>query len=244
MSVSRTMSASGTRPSPENLLYRSRIEICRILDALAQEHSRISADIRGGHLFVSRILSVAPETGHFTVAYSAHKSINAMVLDSPVVEFTATDRRDLHFSFEASSPEETQLDGQPAIQFGLPKALLLHNRREHQRIPVAGEVSLRCVADAAGVIPFESHITDVSHDGLGCLIYDPGVNLEPGTILRGNRVVLPNGEVVTADLELRHVETIPLPDGTTARRAGFRFLQNQGEVARLVNVFIKEPDRN
>lgn len=238
------MSTSGTKPSPGNLLYRSRIEICRTLDTLALEHSRISADIKGGHLFASRILSVDPETGHFTVAYSAHKSINAMVLDSPSVEFTATGRHDLHFSFEASAPEETQLDGQPAIQFALPKALLLHNRREHQRIPVSGEVSLRCIADAAGVIPFESHITDVSHDGLGCLIYDPGVNLEPGTTLRQNRVILPNGDAVTADLELRHIETIALPDGTTARRAGFRFVHKQGEVARLVNVFIKELDRN
>lgn len=231
------------RTRPDNLLYRSRIEICRILDTLAQEHSRISADIRAGHLFVSRILAVDAETGHFTVAYSAHKAINATVLDTPAIEFTATDRNDLHYSFEASAPEETQFEGQPAIQFDLPRALLLHNRREHQRIPVAGEASLRCVADASGVLPFESHITDVSQDGLGCLIYDPGVNLEPGTMLGQNRVILPNGEAVTADLELRHIETIALPDGTTARRAGFRFIQRPDEIRKLVEYFIEDLDR-
>jgi c-di-GMP-binding flagellar brake protein YcgR len=228
---------------PENLLYRSHIEICRILQVLAQELSPISAELRNGHPFASHILSVDPETGRFTIAYSGHKLINTMVLESPAVEFTATDRQDLHFSFEASAPEETQFDGQPAIQFALPKSLLLHNRREHPRIPVRADVSLRCIADEAGVIPFESHVTDISHDGVGCLIYDPDINLETGTILRGCRIVLPNGDDVVADLELRHATTTVLADGSLAKSAGFRFFQKTDDLEKLVKQFMRELDK-
>lgn len=229
---------------PENLLFRSRLEICRIFQLLAQEQSPLSAEIgNGGHSFASRILSVDSATGHFAIAYCAQKAINAMLLDSPTLELTATDRQGLHFTFEASAPEEIQVEGQPAIQFALPKALLLHNQREHPRLPVPADLALRCIADAAGVIPFESHITDISHDGLGCLVYDPDIKLDTGTVLHGSRIILPNGGAVLADLEVRHIATTTLPDGTTAHRAGLRFVQRPDEIAKLVNLFIQNLDK-
>lgn len=228
---------------PENLLFRSRLEICRILQLLAQEQSPLSAEIGNEHPFASHLLAVDPATDRFAIAYCAHKAINAMLLDSLSVEFTATDHQGLHFSFAASAPEEIQFDGQPAIQFALPKMLLLHNQREHPRIPAPPDLSLRCIADEAGVIPFESHITDISHDGLGCLIYDPGINLDTGTVLHGCRIILPNGDAVLADLEVRHIATATLADGTTAHRAGLRFVQRRDEIAKLVNLFIQDLDK-
>ena len=131
----------------ENLLFRSRIEIVRIMQVLAQEKCRISAEIKNGHPFSSFIISFDPATDRFAIAYSPHKQLNAMLLDSPTVEFTAPDRQQLLFTFEATSPDETQIEGQPAIQYSLPKAVYMHNRREYPRISVPAEISLRCVAD-------------------------------------------------------------------------------------------------
>jgi c-di-GMP-binding flagellar brake protein YcgR len=234
---------SGKKSRPENLLFHSRIEICRFLQVLAQEHSPISAEIKNGHPFSSRLIFFNPNTDHFAVAYGAHKLINAMLLDSPKVEFTATDHQGLNFTFEASAPEETVVDGNPAIQFSLPKSLLLHNRREHPRIPIPADVSLRCIADEAGFMPFESHISDISHDGLGCLIYDPDIVLETGTILKGCRIITYSGNAVIADLELRHVATMTLPDGSRVNRGGFVFLQKPAEIAKLIGLFIQDLDK-
>lgn len=231
---------SGRTATPENLLFRSRLEICRILQLLAQEQSPLTAALDHGQPFASHFLAVDPCNGHFTIAYCARKESNAMLLESPSVEFTATDRHGLHFSFTAAHPEEIQHDGQAAIRFVLPGTLLLHNQREHARVPVPAAVSLRCIADEAGVIPFESHITDVSHDGLGCLIYDPDINLEPGALLRGCRIILPDGDAVIAELEVMHIATVTLPDGRTAHRAGLRFVQRRDEIAKLVNLFIQD----
>jgi c-di-GMP-binding flagellar brake protein YcgR len=232
--------APGKKSRPENMLFHSRIEIRRVMHLLALERSAVSAEIRNGHPFNSHILSVDTHTDHFTIAYSPHKAINAMLLTSPSVEFTATDRQDLHFTFLATAPEETLIDGEPAIQFALPKSLLLHNRREFSRNIVDTDLSLRCIADAAGVIPFESHITDISHDGLGCLIYDMDVRLEPDLILKGCRIIIPDGDAIEADLELRHIASITLPDGTLAHRAGFRFVQQPEGNSKLVNLFIQD----
>jgi c-di-GMP-binding flagellar brake protein YcgR len=234
------MNAASAVRNPENLVFRSRIEIRRILQTLAEETGRVTADLADGRMFISHILSASARSDQFTVAYCKSRSINAKVLESPSLEFTATTRRGVNFSFEASGPEEIVLDGRPAISFSLPRAVLLHDRREHPRIPAPAEVSLRCIADEKGVIPFESHITDVSHDGLGCLVYEPGVRLEDGTVLRGCRIVLPDGDTVTADLRLRHATTVTLADGTLVMRAGFRFMRKTVELGKVLDYFVRE----
>jgi c-di-GMP-binding flagellar brake protein YcgR len=228
---------------PENLLFRSRIEIARIMQVLVRKRSAVAADVKNGHPFHSRIIAFDPATERFAVAYGPHKQINAMVLDSARVEFTATENPDLYFSFEGTAPEETKIDGEPAIQFTMPGMLYLHNRREHPRTAVSADVSLRCVADESGFIPFESHVTDISHDGMGCLIYDPGVNLEAGTILKGCRIITRDGDAVIADLELRHIGMVALADGSQVCRAGFRFAHKTTEQDKLIGVFIKDLDK-
>ena len=228
---------------PENLLFHSRIEIVRIMQALAREKCRVSAEIKNGHPFSSNIVAFDSATGRFAIAYSPHKQINAMLLDSPSVEFTSTDAMGLHFTFTAVSPDETRVDGSPAIQFGLPQSILMHNRREHPRIPVSADISLRCIADEAGFIPFESHVTDISHDGMGCLVYDPEINLEKGTILKGCRIITHGGDAVVADLELRHITTATLADGTQVRRAGFHFANKTAAQDKLIGIFVKDLDK-
>ncbi len=229
---------------PETLLFRSRIEICRVLQMLALEQCRISAEIGGSkRLFVSHILRVDLTTGHLVMAYGPQKETNSMVLESPSVEFTASDRRDTQYLFAASSPEETQLDGKPAIQFDLPQMLILHSRREHPRLPVPADISLRCIADSTGFIPFESRVTDVSHDGLGCLIYEPSIVLEPGAVLKNCRIIAPSGRAFVVDMELRHISTVALPDGSPAHRAGFRFAKDSQGGSGLIDYFIQDLDR-
>ncbi len=230
-------------PHPGNLLFRSRIEICRVLQLLAHERCTIAATLRNIYPFVSRVLALDTESGHFLVAFGPRRDVNAMLLETPSVEFTASEHQDLYFTFEATTPEEVQFEGQPAIRLALPQALLMHNRREHPRLPLPAEVSLRCIADAAGIMPFESHITDVSHDGLGCLIYDPDIKLDAGTFLKGSRIITPGGDAVIADLELRYVTMANLSDGTAAHRAGFRFVQKPDNLSKLVDVFIQDLDK-
>jgi c-di-GMP-binding flagellar brake protein YcgR len=227
----------------ENLLFHSRIEICRILQLLALTHSPILAELQDGHIFESHILSVDTSTDRFSIAHGTQSSINAMLLDSASVKFTIADRQGLLFSFLATAPEDAQIAGAHVFQFALPKTLLLHNRRDHPRIPVSSDISLLCVADEAGVIPFESHITDISHDGLGCMIYSPDIALKKGTILKGCRIIAPNGDTVVADLELRFARPSSSADGAPTNRAGFHFIRKPERIDDLVNLFIQDLDK-
>lgn len=234
------MGNSPQKTRPENLLFRSRLEICRILQVLAQEQCRLTAQVQQTHSFSSHILAVDHEAGHFAIAYSGHKPTNSMVLGSPFVEFTATDSSGLNFTFTATAPEEALAGAVPAIQFALPNALLMHSKPEHPHYDKTVKASLRCIADAQGVMPFESHVTDISHEGLGCLDYQADINLAAGTVLPGCRIILPGGDAVIADLELRHTVTVALADGSLVNRSRFRFVRHPDGLEKLTGFFIQD----
>lgn len=230
-----------TKP-PENVLYRSRIEICRILEALAKNSTSISAESSSGWIFRFCILHVDQQLGYFVISYCANKALNNKLLKLPSVKFTANHNGG-YVEFAVSNPAETQIDGQLAIQFALPTALILGNRREHPRIQVPAEASLRCIADAEGFAPFESRISDISHDGLGGMIYERDINLKPGAVLKKCRIIIPGGNAVIADLAVMNIKMITLPDGTLANRVGLRFIQRPDEITELINYFIQDLDK-
>lgn len=227
---------------PENALYRSQIEICRMLQLLAGNHGSVHADIGSSKVFISHILLVDLRAGHFVTSFCANKALNSEVLQLTCLRFTAN-FQDAHLAFEASNPTEIQFNDQPAIQFALPDALILYHRRECPRIKVPHDFSLRCIADEGGYAPFEARITDISHDGFGGILYGGDINLEPGTLLRACRIVVPGGKNVTADIELRYITAITLADGTSYNRSGFRFIQRPDEIPELVSCFIQDLDR-
>jgi c-di-GMP-binding flagellar brake protein YcgR len=231
----------GKKASPENVLYLSGMEICRLLQELSAKHSSIVAEIGTSWTFVSHVLLVDPREDRLVISYCANKLLNSKVLETPAQRFTAN-YQDAHLVFETSSPVETQFEGQPALQYAIPRALAYYHRRESPRIRIPAEISLRCIADAGGFIPFESRITDISRDGLGILIYDRDIRLEPETVLKRCRIIVPGGKAIVADLIVRHAGTIHLQDGTPASRAGLRFVQKSDEIAELVNFFIQNLD--
>ena len=224
-----------------NMQYRSRAEICRILQFLVSDSCSISAEIGSNQPFVSHILSVDPGTGYFVVAYSANKSANSVLFGLPSLEFTANPHGG-RLMFQVSSPTDMQFDGKPAIQFALPQSVILNHRRKQQRIPVPEDVSLRCIADEGGVISFEARITDISLGGMGGLLYSADILLETGTALKGCRIIIPGGKAIIADLEVRYVKVVTLPDGTIINRAGVRFMQKPKEIEALIDRFAQDID--
>jgi len=222
----------------DNVLYRSRIEIRRILQALAGDSCPVFAEIDDDKLFVSQILSVDPDAGHFVIAYGTEKSINSALFDQPSVEFFSN-HQGAHLIFEVAGAADTLHEGQPAIQFRFPRTLILYHRREHPRIPVPSDASLRCIADEGGVMPFEARIIDISLDGMGGMIYEGDISLAEGSVLKGCRIIIPSGEAVIADLRIRYTTTVTLPDGTLAHRAGVRFMQRPEKIEALINIFIQ-----
>jgi c-di-GMP-binding flagellar brake protein YcgR len=222
------------------VLFRSRIEITRILRHLVRDRAVLSAQIGdAAQLFLTRLLHVDPSGEFLIVGYSEERRANAALLEQPSVVFRASDKRG-RIEFSAATPAETVFEGDPAVRFALPRALVRSQLREHPRFTVPSDASLRCVADSAGVAPFEARIVDISRGGMGGMIYDAGVRLPPGTILRECKIMLAGSKPVVADLEVRYTVSAVQPDGSLAQRSGVKFLGETRGIDALLSRFVIE----
>jgi c-di-GMP-binding flagellar brake protein YcgR len=189
--------------------------------------------------FVSRLLLVEPAQGFILIDYSLSKPANAALLESRSVIFHCSDGPS-HIEFVARAPQEAQHGDRPAVRLEMPEALVRLHRRAHARIRVPQGVSLRCIADAGGSAPFEARVIDVSPGGIGTIVYDARIRLEPGTHLRRSKIVFPDGGAAFADLEVRHVRQVTLQDGTPAKHAGCRFVASARDLRKLIRAFVEE----
>ena len=226
--------------SATGVLFRSHIEITRILGQLARDQSVLTAEVGDpAQLFLTRLLHIDPGGEFFVLAYSQERRANTALLEQTYVVFRAGDKG-WRVEFAAAAPTETMFDGMPAVRFAVPLALVRSQHRKHARFKLPPDASLRCIADNAGVAPFEARIADVSRGGLGGMIYDPGITLAPGTVLRDCKIMISGSEPIIADLEVRYTVSIVQPDGSFAWRSGVKFLGEPKGWDALLNRFVIE----
>lgn len=216
------MSDDDSRLPADRAPSRSMAEIWRMLDVLRRQGIVVITEVGSGALkFQSHLRLLDRDRRRMLVERSADPEINAALLARPRCSFHA-EIAAWYIEFVAAGPREAVHDGLPVIEFDFPELLVRVQRRAHRRLPALERSGLRCLADAGGIMPFDATIVDAGPDGLGFLIYDAAITLEPGTRLHGCRITTSGGAVETVDLEVRYTQPIVLADGRRARRAGCR----------------------
>jgi c-di-GMP-binding flagellar brake protein YcgR len=222
-----------------NAVYRSRIEICRILQELVSSGSPVFAEIGVDRLLTTKILHVDDEAGYLVVEYGSNKWLNTALFDHPALRYRAS-YMEAHLFFQLFRPIEHLLGDKPAIRFTLPESLLWSQRREHQRIVVPPHVPLHCVYKNENGEFFKANVYDISLGGLGGMIFEENVALRVGAVLKGCRVTCPGFEPVVVDLMVRDIMSIARTDGSIYKRVGVRFIQRPEEIRVLVDHFIHD----
>lgn len=219
-------------------LVRSRVEIARLLEDLLQRRTPLSAFFIGKEaLLISQLRHIDPAHEYVLADYSNNRMANSAWLDASATTFSCSHRLGT-IEFVAAHPVEAMFDAMPVVRFDFPDSLTINQRRAHRRITTIPELPLHCVANAGGIIAFECKITDIGVGGLGAMVYDASIALEPGTVLKGCRIIHPNGTAIEVDIEVRHCIALVQPDGKPARRAGCSFIGKQDEIEKLVKVFV------
>jgi len=215
-----------TEPQPpaqrEERIRRTPLEMVDILRLLKSRNVPITAHLHAGELlFKSRLYVVDPVGACIIIEPSADEAANAALLSRPRCTFFASPTG-VQVEFVAADPRKVEHEGKPAIRFKFPDVLADRQRREHDRASVSTQVPLECLADDGGVLSFKGGLVDISVGGLGFLIYDASITLEPGTVLKGCRIGPPDEPPLILDLEVRYSEMVSLADGTRAERSGCR----------------------
>ena len=219
------------------LLTRSRTEIAKILADVSRQGIPVTATLdHGAQLFITRILRVDAEAGHLVIGYSLSKAADSTLLAAGTVVLHVEFSR-WHVQFRASSPVAVVCGKQPGIRLNFPEYLVRHRQRILPRFRIPSQMGLKCIVECPGFLPFELEVVDISLEGQGMMLSDPGIRLEPGTILQDCRIVYPGRRPVVVDLEIRYLKAITNPDGSESRRVGCRFLGAATDIADLVKMF-------
>lgn len=218
--------------SAAGLVMRSAPEITRVLEALRAERMELVAQMPPP-AFRSALLLVDPAGGRLVLGAGADPAALSALVARPRCSFHG-DGASWHIEFAAVAPQAVRHLGAPAVQCRFPELVVTHPRRAAPRAAVAPPLPMRVLADAGGFAAFDARLVDVGEGGIGFLDYSSTITLEPGTVLRGCRVSLPEGGVVVADLEVRYSRPVTLPDGSAAVRSGCRFVTRTPQTDALV----------
>lgn len=223
--------------APPQLLTRSRIEIAKILDAVARINSPVTAYLDNGEqMLVTQVRHVDPVAGYIVLDYGLSKPANAMLLSAKSVMLHCKRER-MHVQFLALAPVEIAYEGKPAIRLNFPEYVLQQDQRAHSRVKIPPQLRLKCIVDCPGFISFELEVVDISRAGQGTVLHNPNIKLEPGTVLTGCRISHPLRRPISVDLEIRYAIRTQLPDGTIANRVGCQFRGDTDEIAELIKMF-------
>ncbi|HTN27861.1 MAG TPA: flagellar regulator YcgR PilZN domain-containing protein [Burkholderiales bacterium] len=214
-------------------------EIAQILGILVTRKAPITAHLQAGELqFTSSLRAVDPVRSVIIIEPDADETANAALLSRPRCTFFSTLPAG-HVEFVAAEPQKIEHGGKPAIRLKFPDVFAFRQRREHDRAVISPQVPLECVADEGGVLSFKGGLVDISIGGLGFLVYDPNITLEPGTVLKGCRIDPYNESPLVLDLEVRYSEMVALPDGTRAERSGCRVVEHPESLKEFVAALSK-----
>jgi flagellar brake protein len=217
-------------------LSKSPYEIMRVLDALRGRGDPIVAQLGSSKLsFSSRVLKVDTELQYMVVARSDDPAANAALLARPRCDFSCS-IAGWHVEFVAAQPRPIRLGAQEAILLRFPEVMVGRQRRAEARSAPKRGLPLRCLADAGGVMSFNAHVIDLSATGVGILLYNPNITLEPGTVLKGCIIEHPVAGPVCVDMEIRYSEPVQFKDGRRARRSGCRFVNPPEQMRALVQL--------
>jgi c-di-GMP-binding flagellar brake protein YcgR len=218
---------------------RSIAEIAPVLDAMRQDGDLVTSSVAHAELlFLSRVRHVDARGNTIALALCEHNPANHALLEAGHGIFRCN-HRGTHYEFSAQGARAFDIAGEPAIALDFPEALLALQRRAHPRYSVPPRVPLRCEVQL-GPLSFDATIVDVSLGGIGALVYDAGIHLEPGLKLPRTRILHPQRRPIVADLEVRHIRPVALPDGRQANRAGCSMNASPQDLEALVRLFVTD----
>jgi c-di-GMP-binding flagellar brake protein YcgR len=216
-------------------MLRTSGEVIPVLRAMVEGKVAIVSYLAGGEtVFESRVSHVDPAGGFIVIDLGSDEAARTELLAQGRCIFHA-DVQGTRIEFVCTEPHEAKHAGKPSIRLRFPE-VLSRWQRAHSRTSVSG-VPLQCVADSEGIMPFEGLIVDIGPEGLGFLVHEANIMLEPGTVLKSCLIEMPGKAVCKVDLEVCYSQPVTLGDGTRSLRSGCRFLDTAGAAKQLIDFY-------
>ncbi|MDA8108572.1 MAG: flagellar brake protein [Betaproteobacteria bacterium] len=222
------------------------LEIASILEPMQRKGTIVTVFFDQGSDFVlTSVLEVAPRRGELILELGADADANRRALASREIVFVAMLDR-VKVQFVAHGLRRAAHAGRDAFALDFPETLLRLQRREYYRLvmPVTRPVKCAIASPApTGTEAVELTILDMSCGGIAVIDHREGPGFEPGTLLHGCRIALPEIGTVAADLRVRSTFEVTLKNGQKRRRSGCEFVGLREAERALIQRYIHKIER-
>ena len=211
----------------EQFRLRSPGEIVRVLRDLAGSTELVTAYFDDGREFIlSSVLHVDPEHDQVVLDYGPDDALNRRLLNRQRAVFV-TRHNKVRVQFGCDRIHLATYQGGPAFVTPLPESLVRVQRREFYRLttPLGQRLNISFTGSDGNTV--WAHIVDISIGGVGIIEPPEGwvPACEPGTVVSGCRIELPEEGVIHADVEIRNRYEAGQTAGRPLYRIGCRLMR-------------------
>lgn len=222
----------------ERFRTESRSEIVRVLRDLRRSGDFVTAYFDGGRAFLlTTVLEVDDKSDRVLLDEGPDADDNARLREAGRALFVAN-HHGVRVQFRGDQVEGVRLQDGPAFVMPVPKSLVRVQRREFYRLDIPVAHSVRCRFHREDGTPMEIDVLDLSLGGIGVLESEEMQYWEPGTVIHGCRLDLPDHGTVETDIEVRNHMEIERGSGHRIQRAGCRFLHLDAATSARIQRYI------
>ncbi len=228
----------------DKYLIRSAREIQLTLQAIAKGAKPVIMYYNHEKSLMKTLLLCATSNGIWLDFSQNEEENRAFLMANEVVMVTMHQGAKVQFTCE--DPIVATYAGNSAYYFPLPAQILRLQRREYFRVPIIGDILLKCA------IPLwkektttmqEITIQDISVGGIQLIGKEIGMGLQEGEIYHNCSINLPEVGTLVVDIEVRNLFDLPAADGSVIKHAGCRFLSLDNQQTILLQRFIGQMQR-
>ncbi|MCA1978966.1 MAG: flagellar brake protein [Thiobacillus sp.] len=225
----------------------SRSEILFLLRAIKERKLLVNLDLPGSRqIVVTSVIGFDLPKNQLILDVARGDALNRELMSGKGAEFI-TQLEGVSISFQTGPVSLIDFENLPALCIAIPASLIRLQRREHFRVTLPIARPVKCIIPAQGEgdpEPIHAHIVDIGCGGVAIADSSGQLGTEAGRVLEKCRLLLPELEPVTVDLEIRNTAQVRRPNGTFQTRLGCRFLSLPNDAAAMLQRFIMKIERD
>lgn len=217
-------------------------EIVYIFRSLIEKGDLVSASFdHGKSVMLTVIVGVDPIRELAFLDVGSIEAQNQKILQSEKIIFV-TSHDKVKIQFATDKIEKTIFDGRDAFKIKLPDSLIRLQRREYYRLHLPGFSPLKCAIPMNDSFTM-TEVVDISLGGIKITLPPTETPFEPGTILAGCTMELPEIGSINADLKICNIAEFTLKSGLKNHRAGCSFINLSQKMQSMIQRFLIQVER-
>lgn len=239
--------AADRESAQSRFAVHSRSEILALMRAIMQRKLLVNLDLPGSrHIVVTSVIAVEATANRVILDVARGDALNRELLSGKGAEFI-TQLDGVSISFATGPVSLIDYEKLPALSIAVPASVIRLQRREHFRVTLPIARPVKCIVLAQGnddPEPIQTHIIDVSCGGVALADVAGRLGTVTGRVLERCRLLLPELDPVTTDLEIRNAAQIRRANGSFQTRLGCRFVNLPNDAAAMLQRFIMKIERD